>query len=181
MHLLMPRTTWWKSTIFLNFATLVYLETFFQCLGGAQCNKKGWNRWGCTHSRGCEPGREGPEDNLRGLLQEKQCSSWACYCQGNLRGLQEVPSHSVGERRLNIFSLRAFVITSLGHQAILVWVWSLMANLLYRGFFRNNLRNRVSFKINCRGGLFLTWVSPLTLVGSLNRQWQWRDRGCRYL
>ena len=51
------------------------------------------------------------------------------------------------------------------------------ANLRRRVGFRNNLRNGVSFITNYRGGSFFTWVSPLTLAGSLNRQYQWRDRG----
>ena len=59
------------------------------------------------------------------MIGLSDCAVTGCVnynCNITCFGLQEVPSHSVGERRLNIFSLRAFVITSLGHQAILVCV-----------------------------------------------------------
>ena len=44
------------------------------------------------------------------------------------------------------------------------------ANLHKGVAFENYLRRRVSFKTNYGGGHFWTWVPPLTLAGSLNRQ-----------
>jgi len=47
----------------------------------------------------------------------------------------------------------------------------LVANLLYGVSFKNNLRKRVSFKTNCKGGLFCTndaggkLEPPVTMTG----------------
>ena len=43
------------------------------------------------------------------------------------------------------------------------------ANLLYRVFFKNNLRNRVCFETNCNGGLIFTLIPPFLLAASMYR------------
>ncbi|KAL5188725.1 Serine/threonine-protein phosphatase 7 long form [Glycine soja] len=43
------------------------------------------------------------------------------------------------------------------------------ANLLYRVFFKNNLRNWVCFETNCNGGLIFTLIPPFLLAASMYR------------
>ena len=52
-----------------------------------------------------------------------------------------------------------------------------MANLLYRVSFKNNLRNRVCFKINYNGGQLFTLIPPFLLAASMYRHWQHRHEG----
>lgn len=76
------------------------------CAGSSQCHGTSWNCWGCPHTCDCHQGWEGPEGDQRGVLQEKQCSPWACSGQGNFWRLQEVPPLFDGERRVTYFHFK---------------------------------------------------------------------------
>ena len=95
------------SLLFSN-VVLVGLSLSCFAIGIAQCNQKVWDWWGCTHSCDRYEGREGLERPQGALLWKEQCSPWSCSVQGNNRGLQEVPAHSVREGRLRFFPMGNF-------------------------------------------------------------------------